>query len=186
MQFTGPAASDRRSWPQGTAPYSHYLGCLHSHTHRCQLSSSNLDWGGKEGGQVGVHKLGLWEGSPVRLESGWEPPTKTGFLSSSTWAVGVRTAEQDWRQALPTSAALPVLEAWAALLLCPVSTVSLCITDQGWGQAVARAARPLPLPTSWDGTAWSGEGRQAQNADKEKSQRSPQSQKDQNTPAHKS
>lgn len=77
---------------------------------------------------------------------------------------------------MPVSAGQRVLGARAALLIRPVSTVVLPITDQGQGQAVAGAARHLPLPTAWGGTAWCGEGRQAEDADKG-SQRSPQTQK---------
>lgn len=56
-------------------------------------------------------------------------------------------AQQGGWQAAAISTGQRATGTQAPLLICAISTVILPITDQGQGQAVARPARQLSLPT---------------------------------------
>lgn len=134
--------------------------CTH---YRCRLPSRSLNWWRRGGRKVGAHKTSLVGGgclvdwSPER-----RPPTQTGLLIGSVGTVGMSVTEQGRGQAAPISTGQRVVGARAALLIRPISTVVPPVTEQGQGQAAAGAARHLPLPTAWGGTAWHGASRQGQ------------------------
>lgn len=94
-------------------------------------------------------------------------------------------AEQGRGQTPPVSTGQPALGARATLLIGPVSTVILPITELGQAEAAAGPARHLPLPTAWGGTAWSGAGRQAQDTDRVP-EKAPTPERPKRPPAHKS
>lgn len=113
-----------------------HLGYPHTHTlTHPQAPTSQWEPGlGKgEASRLALARWALWKGVPGTLESGRGPPTKTGLLVSSIWAVGVPVAEQGRGQTPPVGTGQPVLGARAALLISPISTVILPVTELGQG-----------------------------------------------------
>lgn len=83
VQLIGPAAGERRSWPQGAVPYPHCLGCSRSHTHVCQLPRGSLAWERRGGRQLGAHKTGL-----VGRRPGGDHPPRQDSLSAASGQSG--------------------------------------------------------------------------------------------------
>lgn len=60
VQFSCPAAGEKRKLVPGPCPLSLLFGVPHSHISRCQLLSRNLNFRGRRGGRkFGAHKSGL-------------------------------------------------------------------------------------------------------------------------------
>lgn len=175
VQFTCPAARERRSRSQSTAPYSTWdtppHTHTHSHTHRRQLPSGSLDWG--RGKQAGWHSqdgpcgrgcLAHWSPDgdhPPRQDSSSAASGQSGCPSQSRAGGRHRPsaqASQYWGHGQPCSS-VP-------------SPQSSC-PSQSWARGRQRPELQDSCPSPQPGVAQPGVGRAGRLRPLAESQRSP-------------